>query len=108
MPKPEPLSWWQVRGMTPEQEIAMRKQDIKDGNVKAAVKWSGRLPICPYGCDREGTLLEVVMGEDGNAYGIFNDHPCNCIFVAEIQVPEPPKAMKMVIGPDGEYHEVQA
>lgn len=65
------------------------------------------LPICPYGCGRAGTLLEIVMGTDGRAMGIFNDHPCSCVFVADIQLGEPPTKKKMVIGADGEYHEVE-
>jgi hypothetical protein len=66
------------------------------------------LPICPYGCGREGTLLEVVMLEGGRAMGIFNDYPCSCIFVADIQLPEPPRQrkQKIVIGADGEAHMV--
>lgn len=66
------------------------------------------LPICPYGCGRAGTLLEIVMGPDNRALGIFNDHPCYCIFVAEMQLGEPPAKKKLVIGADGEYHEVSA
>lgn len=65
------------------------------------------LPICPYGCGREGTLLELIMGTDGRALGIFNDHPCTCVFVADLQMGEPPKPRKLEIGPDGEYHEVE-
>jgi hypothetical protein len=55
------------------------------------------LPICPYGCGREGTLLEVVMMTDGKAMGIFNDYPCSCIFVAEIQLPPNPNERKQKI-----------
>lgn len=76
--------------------------------AKRSQKWSGRLPICPYGCDREGTLLEIVMGPDNRALGIFNDHPCTCVFVADIQLGEPPAKKKLIIGPDGQYHEVEA
>ncbi len=65
----------------------------------------GRLPICPYGCGREGTLLEIVMGEGGQAIGIFNDRPCTCVFRADIELGEPPTKRKLVIGPDGEMHE---
>lgn len=63
------------------------------------------LPICPYGCGRQGTLLEIVMKEDGTALGIFNDFPCSCIFYADVSVGEPPTKRKLVIGPDGELHE---
>lgn len=79
--------------------------------VKAqdAYRSKGRLPICPYGCDREGTLLEIVMGTDGRAMGIFNDHPCSCVFIADIQLgDEPPTTKKMEIGPNGDYQEVDA
>lgn len=67
------------------------------------------MPICPYGCDREGTLLEIVMGDDGQAVGIFNDYPCNCIFTADIQVGDPPKTRKnkLVMNADGEMVEVE-
>jgi hypothetical protein len=80
----------------------------KLSQTERAKRWSGRLPICPYGCGREGTLLEIVTGPDNRAVGIFNDHPCSCIFVADIQLGEPPTKKKLVIGPDGEYKEVDA
>jgi hypothetical protein len=91
------------------------KRDMNLDTARSAKVWEAsdpdrphlkgrRLPICPYGCDREGTLLEIVMKPDGRALGIFNDHPCSCIFVADIEVGEPPTKRKMVVGPDGELH----
>lgn len=70
-------------------------------------KLKGGLPICPYGCGREGTLLEIVKQTDGRYLGIFNDHPCSCIFVADIEVGEPPTMHKYEIGADGEMHLVE-
>jgi hypothetical protein len=83
-----------------EHENEQREQDRKFGKQRTP------LPICPYGCGREGTLLEVVIREGGQAIGIFNDHPCSCIFIADIQLPEPPRQrkQKLVLGADGEYH----
>lgn len=82
----------------------------RGSNYKDLVKLHGKdypnLPICPYGCGRAGTLLEIVMGTDGRAVGIFNDHPCSCVFIADLQMGEPPTKKKLEIGPDGEYHEV--
>jgi hypothetical protein len=63
------------------------------------------LPICPYGCGEEGQFREVVMEEDGNAVGVFQDSD-GCIFTADIQVSEPPAKRKLMIGPDGELKEV--
>jgi hypothetical protein len=65
-------------------------------------EYTGRLPICPYGCGREGTLLEVVMSTDGKATGIFSDHPCTCIFRADIEIGEPPTKRKLVVDASGE------
>lgn len=78
-------------------------QDKRAPDVKPR---PGRLPICPYGCGREGTLLEVIMTDDGRAIGIFNDHPCSCIFTADIEVGEPPTKKKYVIDADGDLQEV--
>jgi hypothetical protein len=93
-------------------------EEIKEELATQGIKWgrdkvnrklhpeiTGRLPICPYGCGREGTLLEIVMTEGGQAIGIFNDHPCGCVFYADIEIGEPPTKRKLVIGSDGEYHE---
>ena len=83
----------------------MAKQWGTGTNRKLHKEYSGRLPICPYGCGREGTLLEIVMSTDGKATGIFSDYPCTCIFRAEIEVGDPPTKRKLVIGPDGELTE---
>lgn len=96
----------------PLQRARVWKRDYSsDGNGRALDEKLGKdrpmLPICPYGCGREGTLLELIYGTDGRAMGIFNDHPCTCVFVADLQMGEPPKPRKMEIGPDGEYHEVE-
>jgi hypothetical protein len=77
------------------------------GEIKKGHK-PGRLPICPYGCGREGTLLEIVMTDDGRAIGIFNDHPCSCVFTADIEVGEPPTKKKYKVDVDGELREVEA
>lgn len=108
------LPWYFVKGLSDDDVVENYRQAIKtgkdpldeDNELERATSWRGRLPICPYGCGREGTLLETVMGSDGRATGIFNDHPCGCIFVADIEVGEPPAKSKLVIGPDGEYKEV--
>ena len=63
-----------------------------------------RLPICPYGCSEEGQLKEIVMGQGGQAVGIYADSD-GCVFRADIQLGEPPTKRKLVIGPDGEMHE---
>jgi hypothetical protein len=62
------------------------------------------LPICPYGCGEEGQLKEIVMGDDGQAVGIFCDSD-GCVFRADIEIGEPPSKRKLVIGPDGELKE---
>lgn len=100
-------------------DIALHAADAKsnasENGYGEGVRWEkirsskgemvgGKLPICPYGCGRQGTLLEIVMTEDGRAIGIFNDHPCTCVFCADVEIGEPPTKRKMVIGPDGEYH----
>lgn len=63
-----------------------------------------RLPICPYGCGEEGQLKEIVMGEGGQAVGIYADSD-GCVFRADIQLGEPPTKRKLVLGPDGELKE---
>ncbi len=93
-----------------ERAVTWRRSKGTGNNREAMDKIFGKerplLPICPYGCGREGTLLEVTMLADGRAMGIFNDYPCSCIFIADIQLPEPPRQrkQKLVLGADGEYH----
>jgi hypothetical protein len=99
-------------------KFVMSKKIGRVGDDRRSRRWgklddSGRnayggtvaLPICPYGCGEEGQLLEVVMGEDGGGIGIFTDSD-GCRFTADVEVGEPPTKKKLVIGPDGEYHEV--
>ena len=98
--------------LTKEQAAAYAKAEIAK-RPERAEQWSrkgrglkGGLPICPSGCGREGTLLEIVKQDDGRYLGIFNDHPCSCVFIADIQVGEPPTKQKYAIGADGEMHVV--
>jgi hypothetical protein len=119
LPTADPDKKGGVWSMTKEQALAYADTKIKSNRSDRAEVWSkqghlygdplsrkraikGGLPICPYGCGREGTLLEIVRQDDGRYIGIFNDDPCSCIFIADIQVGEPPNKQRYEIGPDGE------
>lgn len=71
---------------------------------KVAKEWHNRRPICPYGCDEEGELVEIVMKE-GRAIGYYKDSE-QLVFTAELQMAPKPTSQKLVLGPDGEYQMV--
>jgi len=109
-----------VKPMSKKEALSYAKDLMSRGPQERAKRWSrtgdisrdgekisGGLPICPYGCGREGTLLEIVRQDDGRYTGIFNDHPCSCVFIADIEIGEPPTKRRQVIGPDGEMHIVE-
>lgn len=71
-----------------------------------ATKWKNRHPICPYGCDEEGQLLESFMTDDGRLIGIYTDSD-GCRFQAEMQALPNPNKRKRILTKDGEIKEVQ-
>lgn len=73
----------------------------KNGGGRHAFQWRNRRPICPYGCDEEGSLMEIIM-KDGKAIGIYTHSESVKPFTADLQMSPKPTSRKIQIGPDGE------
>jgi hypothetical protein len=71
-------------------------------NPLVATQWKNRRPICPYGCDEEGQLVEIVVRPEG-AVGLYKDSE-QLVFTAPMKMQPKPNEKKIVIGPDGEPH----
>lgn len=75
-----------------------------NGKELVATQWRNRRPICPYGCDQEGTLVEIIVDKDtGRATGVYKDSE-QLIFTAELQMAPKPSSRKLVLGADGQMH----
>ncbi len=70
-----------------------------DGYV--ADEWQNLRPVCPYGCDQEGTLTEIIVTPGKGATGLYKDS-VGLVFTAPMKMRPKPSSKKIVIGPDGE------
>lgn len=76
-----------------------------DRTVRHAHTWANRRPICPYGCEQEGELVEVIV-KDGRALGIYKDSE-QLIFTADLEMLPNPKKRVIKIGANGEPYEAE-
>lgn len=84
---------------------SLRRGDGTGGKPDHATQWHNRRPICPYGCDEEGQLKEIIM-KDGKALGIYQDSE-GLVFTADLQMAPKPTGRKLTVGPDGQYQMVE-
>jgi hypothetical protein len=78
-----------------------RTRYMGDGEAREAREWSNRLPICPYGCDQEGQLQEIIVTPGKGAVGLYKDSE-GLVFTAPMKMRPKPSTKAIQIGPDGE------
>ena len=90
-------------GAPTESELKERKKILSSGQDSHGIakQWSGRLPICPYGCDQEGQLQEIIVTPGRGAVGLYKDSE-GLVFTAPMKMRPKPSMKAIVIGPDGE------
>lgn len=83
-------------------EDTVRAVKKDHGSYSHTTTWRNRRPICPYGCDEEGNLMEIIM-KDGKALGLYTHSGSVKPFTADLQMSPKPTGRKLQMNADGEY-----